>query len=254
MIGALEEKTLTFQATATLSDGTYSNQAEAKYVPWWDTGTDIKTRSPYTAEVTVGTGSPNCGFEEPIEIDQSVSPQEADIGVATEFTYTITLTNVSPVTLWVCEVKDRLPATFTYVTGQTTGDIDRDPFQIEWKPEDARYEITWEEEQWPENGGDWIFSIAAAETKTFSFKALGTLEAGLSYDNEVGEVKYQYGPKCWKAQKISGGVGDGGSTGGAVAAAGTYDLQAVAADGTILARVVMSTVNGTVDILSWQQY
>ena len=45
-----------FQATASLPSGTYYNQVEAKYDPWWSVF-DTKTRSSQTAPVTVGGGT-----------------------------------------------------------------------------------------------------------------------------------------------------------------------------------------------------
>ena len=243
------EMTLTFQATASVPDGTYYNQVEVKYDPWWTTD-DVKTRSPQTAPITVGTGTPLCMHGSSLKITQTVDPQEAAPGVETEFTYTITLENVSPVTLWTCKVKDWLPPTFTYVTGSTSGAIDREPEEVKWKADEGRWEIKWDRDQYPANGFAYMFTIGSGQSKSFSFKALATLEAGMIYYNEVKEVKASQVSTCDDNDVKTLGGTDPNS---AVIAKGTYDISAVAADGTVLARVILSSLNGTVDILSWQE-
>ena len=244
-----KERTLTFQVSASLPEGTHYNYVEAEYRPWWSTG-KITTRAPYSAGVTVGSGTPICGFEMGIEITQSVSPQEADAGVQTDFDYTITFKNVSPQALWMCEVKDWIPPTFTYVSGYVTGDIDRDPQEVKWKDKEARYELKWKRDQWPENNGDYIFTMNPGETKSFTFRTRATLEQGVTYHNEVKEVKYSYESTCEADTKTRGGTDPSSS----IATPGMYDITAVAADGTVLARVQLSAVDDVAAILSWQEY
>ena len=176
-IGSHEEKTLTFQATATLPNGTYYNQVEAKYDPWWSIF-NTKTRSSQTAPVTVGSGTPICINEAELVVTQAVTPQEVTPGVATEFIHTVTMENISPVTLWTCKVKDWLPPTFTYVAESTTGAIDREPKSVNWKADEERYEAKWDRDQYPENNDDFMFSIDSGATKSFSFKTLGTAVVG----------------------------------------------------------------------------
>ena len=53
-----EVKTLTFKATGTLPDGIYYNKVSMTYL----LGTTIDIHTPYTAEVTVGSGGTKCGF------------------------------------------------------------------------------------------------------------------------------------------------------------------------------------------------
>ena len=251
-IGPQEEKTLTFQATATLPDGTYYNQVEAKYDPWWTPiNNDTKTRSSQTAPVTVGGGTTICINGAELRVTQTVTPQEVIPGVETEFTHTITMENISPVTLWTCRVKDWLPPTFTYVTGSTSGAIDREPKSVSWKVDEGRYEAKWDRDQYPENNDDFMFSIGSGVTKSFSFKTLGTAEQGMTYYNEIKEVKYNDVANCDEAPKALGGTN---FTGGATYATGIYDVAAIAADGTVKARVQLKSLNGTVEVLSWQEY
>ncbi len=247
-IGPQEEKTLTFQATATLPDGTYYNQVEAKYDSWWSIF-DTKTRSSQTAPVTVGSGTPVCINRAELVVTQTVTPQEVTPGVETEFTHTITMENISPVTLWTCRVKDWLPPTFTYVTGSTSGAIDREPKDVKWKADEGRYEAKWDRDQYPENNDDFMFSIGSGATKSFSFKTLGTVEQGMTYYNEIKEVKYNDVAFCDEVPKALGGT----NFSGAIFARGIYDVAAVAADGTVKARVILSSFAGEVDIISWQE-
>ncbi len=244
-----EELTLTFQVTSTVPDGTYYNQVEVKYDPWWTSpGIDVKTGSPQTAPIAVGTGTPSCLHGAGLRITQSVAPQEVEAGVQTEFTYTVNIENISPQTLWICEVRDWLPATFTYVYGSPTGAIARDPDNVNWKADEERYELKW---VYDEDDG-YMFPIDAAQTKSFAFKALGTVEQGMIYANEVKEVRYSYVNSC---AEDGGGKAKGGTDpNSTVTTKGLYDLSAVAADGSVLSRVLFNAGAGTVDILSWQEY
>ena len=61
-IAAQEVRTLTFQATALLTNGTYSSQARLRYIPSWQKS-HVLIDSPHGAEVTVGTGAPHCSYE-----------------------------------------------------------------------------------------------------------------------------------------------------------------------------------------------
>ena len=108
-----QQLTLTFQAAGTLPDGVYYNQAQIRYDPWW-TAPDQYIYTPYIAEVTVGAGGQKCGYEMEIAVSQAVTPETPSPGVPTEFTYTITVENVSASTRYVCKVEDLLPPTFTY--------------------------------------------------------------------------------------------------------------------------------------------
>ena len=244
-IQPLEELSLTFQMTATVPDGTYFNQVEVKYDPWWTSlGVGVLTRSPQTAPIVVGTGAPNCLHGSELRITQSVVPSEVDPGVPTEFTYTVNLENISPVTLSVCDVKDWLPATFTYVIGSPTGAIARDPDQVTWRTVEQRWELDWKYDE----DEDFLFSIDALQTKSFTFKALATVEAGMSYANEVKSVSYTNASKCDEDMPIMSG---GSSLPSVVTPKALYDVSAVAADGTILARFQLSTLSG-LSILSWQ--
>ena len=166
-----------------------------------------------------------------------------------QFTYTINLENISPVTLSVCRVKDWLPPTFTYETGFTAGAIARDPDKVTWRTVEQRWELDWEYDE----DDDYLFSINAAQTKSFTFKALGTVETGMSYPNEVRGVEYTTASTCAEdTPTTTGGAAPAPSS--AVIAKGTYDVSAVAADGTVLARVILSSLAGVIDIVSWQEW
>ena len=118
-----------------------------------------------------------------------------------------------------------------------------------WKVDEGRYEAKWDRDQYPENGLDFMFSIGSGVTKSFSFKTLGTVEQGMIYYNEIKEVKYKDVAICDEVPKALGGT----DISGAVFSRGIYDVSAVAADGTVKARVILSSLAGEVDILSWQE-
>ena len=88
------------------------------------------------------------------------------------------------------------------------------------------------------------------ETKSFTFRTRATLEQGVTYHNEVKEVKYSYESTCEADTKTRGGTDPSSS----IATPGMYDITAVAADGTVLARVQLSAVDDVAAILSWQEY
>ncbi len=146
-------------------------------------------------------------------------------------------------------MKDWLPPTFTYLAGSTTGAIDREPKDVKWKADEGRYEAKWDRDQYPENNKDFMFSIGSGVNKSFSFKTLGTVEQGLTYYNEIKEVKYNDVPFCDEVPKALGGT----NSSAAISARGIYDVAAVAADGTVRARVILSSLAGEVDIISWQE-
>ena len=176
-----QEVTLTFQASGTLPDGTYYNQARATYEPWWDIGADVEIYTPYTAEVVAGTGTAICGFYADIIVDKSVSPSTAEFGVPTEFTYTITVENTSASDeLPLQTIEDLLPPGFTYVTGSTTGFTTGNP-ALTLDPDLQRWLLVW-------GGGaeaTELATVPASSTVSMQFRALGTLEPGLNYLNEV---------------------------------------------------------------------
>ena len=249
-IQSQEELTLTFQADATLGDGTYYNQARARYRPSWDLINAINTSSPYEAEIAVGTGTPKCTHDGELVVTKVADVQEVEAGMETTINYTITFENVSPSkTMWLCDFNDWLPPGFAYVNGSSTGDIDRDPHALHWQVVEQRYQAHWQKEQWPENNSDHILSIGAGLSKSFTFQVLATLEQGIAYFNET-DVMYSEESDC---NNETGSQGGGGVT-GSTRTKTVYDISAVAADGTVKARVQLSSLDGIVEIFSWQEY
>ena len=173
--------TLAFDAQGTLADGSYYNQAQISYQPWWDPATaDIYT--PYTAEVVVGTGTPKCGYHADVLLTKSVSPALAELGVETEFTYTITAENTSLSTYELQQVEDLLPPGFTY-HGPTAGITTDEPAEA-LDVNLQRWRLTW---------GDAAAAVpltvlSPGQTKTLVFKAKGTMETGVSYINELSGI------------------------------------------------------------------
>ena len=249
LIQSQEELTLTFQADATFSEGTYYNQAQAEYRPSWDLNEKPETYSPNEADVTVGSGTPQCSHVGEVLVTKVADVREADPWVETTITYTVTFENTSPVTMWLCDFSDYLPPGFDYVWGSYTGDIDRDPHTIHWDDKRNRDRPHWKKAMYPENGGDHMFPISAGVTKSFTFQALATLEQGMTYFNET-DAKFSDNSSCTGETKGQGGTTASSST----LAKAVYDIQAVAADGTVKARVIFSSLNGMVDVLSWQEY
>ena len=173
--------TLAFDAQGTLPNGSYYNQARISYQPWWDTAT-LDVYTPYTAEVVVGTGTPKCGYYADVLLTKSVSPPLAELGVETEFTYTITVENTSLSTYELQQVDDLLPPGFTY-QGPTTGITTDDPTEV-LDVTLQRWRLTW---------GDVAAAVpltvlSPGETKTLVFEAKGTMETGVSYINEVSGI------------------------------------------------------------------
>ena len=194
-----ETLTLTFDATGALPDGTYYNQVRTRYDPWW-VSPDVYIWTPYTAEVTVGTGDPKCGFDmDGVLVTKTVDPVDAVPGVETEFEYTISIENVSTSTRQVCDIEDLLPPTYTYVAG-SSGDypsnIETSEPSLSWQSASERWKVTWN------NGGEDehppLISLASGEIKTQMFRALATPETGLNYFNEVNVIwqVYQSDDEC----------------------------------------------------------
>ena len=248
-IQSQEELTLTFQATGSLPNGTYYNQAELEYDPSWDQDENF-TYSPNEAAVTVGTGTPECSNLAKVLLTKVVDTLVVDAGEPTTLTYTVTFENTVAFPMWLCEVSDWLPPGFDYdLFGFVpTGDINRHPHALHWEEDEQRYRAHWKKDQWPENSEDYILAIGAGVTKSFSFEVTATLEQGINYFNEI-DAKFSNKSDCDDPTATLGGASGGAST----AANTLYDVAAVAADGTVKARVVLSSLNGTIDILSWQE-
>ena len=244
--------TLTFVVHAAFDDGTYYNQANAKYDPWWDSS-PVVVWTPYTAEYTAGTGTPKCGNDLDVLVTKDVVPQSAVPGVQTEFTYTVTLENTSATDRYICEIEDLLPPEYTYVLG-SSGDY---PSNIDTLDPDEKWVST--PERWRLEWGDGsatttpLVTLTPGETRTQVFRATATVEPGINYYNEIQAgyaLSLEPGGGC-----LDSGTGKGGAAGqSSVATPSLYDIQAVASDGSIRSRIVFYESSGDIDILSWQEY
>lgn len=259
-----QQATLTFQARATVPDGTYYNQASVRYVPWWTSNnTPIDVFTPFTAEVVVGSGTPYCGYDLNVRVTKEVEPPVGVPGVETEFTYTILVENLSAGTRYVCQIEDVLPPTFTYVVGSAGeygANISPAEPDLDWNSGSGRWTLTWQEGTG--NNLDPLISMDAGETRTQVFRARTVPEPGVDYFNEVAAV--------WSKQLVGGhcktGSGDGGASswGGSIEGGASdpsavdifvlYDITSVASDGSIQSRVQFYEANGELKVLSWQQY
>lgn len=84
--------------------------------------------------------------------------------------------------MFVCTFNDWLPPGFVFRSSSPTGDIDRDPDALIWESSAQGYRANWIADQWPENGGNYIMSIGAGLSKSFSFQ-VATPEQGVNYFN-----------------------------------------------------------------------
>ncbi len=257
-LGAGQEVTLTFQGTATLSDGTYYNQASVRYDPWW-VAPDVDIYSPYMAEVTVGTGNAQkCGNDLHVLVTQSVVPEAPPPGVPTELIYTITVENVTSSDLvYVCKIEDLLPPTFTYDTnsaGDYSSNIRTLEPEEEWQSAAERWNLRWADGL--DAALEPLDTIDVGQSKTQQFRASVTPAAGVNYYSEVDVTwsTFLTGGKC-NLSPGNGGTSHNG-TGDAtyVDPPILYDIQAIAPDGTVQSRIVFYDVNGELQVLSWQEY
>jgi uncharacterized repeat protein (TIGR01451 family) len=254
-----EEMTLTFQATAALPDGTYYNQAASLYDPWWD-ASNVLVYTPYTAEVTVGTGTPKCGYGMKALVTHEVEPENPPIGIETEFTYTVTFENTSAGNIYVCQIEDLLPPTFTYVTSSSgdplySDNIDTSEPTLTWQSTPERWDLAWEDI----SQGKFVplATTTPGETRTQKFRASAIPESGVNYYNEV-EIVWATSltgqGKCSTNQGESGTAFSGTGNATYVDPPTLYDIRAIAPDGTVESRIVFYQFEGEIDIISWQEY
>ena len=253
-IATMQEVTLTFQTQASLPDGTFYNQVMVRYDPWW-VSPDVEVYSPFTAPITVGTGDPKCGYGSFTFVTKDVAPQDAPPGPTT-FTYTIRLENLDSSTRYVCTITDLLPPTVSYASGSSSGITTADPTET-WDSDSERWELDWRE---PGLKPPPLTSLAPGETKTQTFQATAVVEVGKNYFNEIWSVFAWNGGEedcrdALKANQEGGGTGQGGAgNSSSVVVAPMYDIQAVAADGSVLSRVLFWEDAGQIEVLSWQEY
>ena len=205
--------------------------------------------------MTVGAGGQKCGYEMEIVVTQSVTPEIPSPGVPTEFTYTITVENVSVGTRYVCKIEDLLPPTFTY-DALSAGDY---PSNIrtaepgELQEASGRWNLRWADGA--DNSLEYLVSMPAGTTSTQVFRANATPQSGMNYFNEIDLVwarSLTNGTKCKTSDggTVFGGAGESSD----VEPPPIYDITAVAADGTIQSRIIFYEFNGEIEILSWQEY
>jgi len=151
-------RTLTFNATASSTPGTYNNNAG-----WTLTG---KTTNP------TGNAAPVTVFD--LTIAKTVDKAEVVDGDTVR--YTMTLTNIGGPAITVNQVADTLPSGFTYVTGTTTGLTTNNPTGTTGT-------ITWS------TGGPW--TLPASGTLTLSFDATASSTDG-TYTNSASFTPASY--------------------------------------------------------------
>ena len=248
------EVTLSFTSTAAMNNGQYYNQVRARYDPWW-VSSDVYVWTPYTAPIDVGGGATKCGYDMDVFVTKDVTPTEAEPGVETEFTYTITIENTDSSTQYICRVEDLLPPDYVYVdnsAGEYPSNIDISEPDENWQSTPERWRLQWD------NGSDEmppLTSISAGSSKTQVFRALATPQSGVNYFNEVNAIHTRTLDDGACDDDESGyGTGQGGAGNSSQVEAPTvYDIQAVASDGTVLSRASFLESLGQVQILSWQE-
>ena len=251
-LAAGEEVTLSFDATATRPDGTYYNQTWVNYDASWD-GESYETRTPPTAPIVVGSGQPTCAGG--LAVTKAIDPQEADPGVLTTFTYTISVDNTMSVDYLPRHIVDLLPPGFTYVDGSASdpainsGGLWLDEPAKKLQADSGRWHLNWH-----------VHSnaiVPAGTTATHTFQATATLDPGYTYSNSAW-TDWKDGncgacPPGYDASTTSGYETLGSGPTAAVQGAALYDLKSVAPNGTVLVRAILTKSQGKVDILSWQE-
>lgn len=242
------EVTHTFQATGTLPAGIYFNQARARYEPWWD-NSYIYVYTPYTAPVTVGSSTTKCGFDLSILAYKTVVPDEVEVGVDTEFTYTISIENASSSTRYVCGISDLLPPEFTYVAGSSNdyvANISIDEPDLSWNSTYERWYLEWQEEE----DDDPLVTLSPGAALTQVFRSRATPSTGANFNNEFS-VLWSDDDDCLSGSH--GGTAEGGSVASIVVDAPIgYDILSQAGNKSIKTRVHYYGTAGQMDVLSWQ--
>jgi uncharacterized repeat protein (TIGR01451 family) len=161
--------TLTFEATATVPEGIYCNEAWAR--PGGET-----TGSGQTAKITIGSPSVTGCPREVLNVTKTVDPTVNSASVSSTYAYAITLTNDSAEDLRVQKITDLLSDSMSYGPSSTTGDMTTDDPNVSTDPQSGRTELRWSFSP--------SYTIPAGETRTIAFDADGTLASG-NYYNEV---------------------------------------------------------------------
>lgn len=178
--------TLSFQAVATRPEGTYCNET------WVDPGGASKSTSGLTAGVVVGSPSDTLCPGKAVTVTKSVTPAVVSGGSTQTFTYTISIANIGEVPLPLKELRDLLPAGFTYVIASSSGITSADPSQ---SGSGDRTELKWAYS--PE------FIVSPGATTTQAFQAAATPDPGNHY-NEVWLVidGFPYEAYTWPTAEV----------------------------------------------------
>ncbi|MFQ6026123.1 MAG: hypothetical protein ACE5Q6_01255 [Dehalococcoidia bacterium] len=185
-LDAQHHVTLTFEASGTfaaLNDGTYYSRASAEYRAPWNNSytTPIQVTTPFGAPFNVETGNNQvCGFDLLVLIDESAGPVEV-LGQAVDIDYHIEIENISGADLLLERLYDLLPPGYEYKTDTsnwTNPPIVLEPTKTPETPGcDKRCLMTWTLNP--------PHLMTSGDIIELDFVALGTVEAGVSYYNEV---------------------------------------------------------------------
>ena len=172
-----DSTTLDFQAQATLSTGTYCNEA---YV---DPGGQSKSTSGLTAKISAGTGGSGKCPGAAVVLTKSVTPSIVPSEIPQTLTYTISVENIGTMAVHLKKLKDLLPSGFDYLTGSSSGLWNQDP---SISGAGTPWELIWDVGQ---------RTIPVGETRTQVFQATATIPNTGQFFNEVwatfDEISYE---------------------------------------------------------------
>ena len=191
--------TLTFQASATSTEGVYCNET---YV---DPGGRSKTTSGLTAQITVGSPGATLCDGAGADLTKSVIPAIIPSQTAGTFAYSISVENTGDVPLNLSSLRDLLPAGFTYVSGSSAGITSANPSVSNAS---GRWELTWAISP--------TLVLQPRETKTEVFQATATPASGQYYNDTwaiFDEIPYEL--YTWPTAPVEAmGVAETSSTDG----------------------------------------
>ncbi len=221
-----EEKYMSFQATATPSEGTYHT-----YVEVWTSYPKPRGSTGPTAPIIVGDPE-ETGFPR-LDVTKEVLPKVIPPEWPALLTYTIFMTNQSSVedvdVLWV---QDTLPAGFAYAGGDTGFLLlcDGGEPDSSYVADGTRWQLEWK-------FAIIDFFVPAGETLTGTFQSIGTVDSSGTYANEV-------------SIKALADVGDAYSWPTGQVVVPQFDIES-SSGGTTL-KVVTEVSGGSHNIKSWQ--
>ena len=226
-----ERKTMTFRASTTFTkSGSHYTGVEAWIEQGGRSGSTGATAPIVVVISTAGTEIPKLAITKTVE--PSVIPPGENITLA----YTITLKNLSSFTpIDVKEIRDALPAGFSYVAESSSGILDNPPAKIE--PVGApvaggtRWRLEWSFTPAP------FLTIDPGESVTGTFQARGIVDSSGTFANEV-----------WIT--TSPAIAEAYSWPTGMVTVPHYDVESSAGSSTI--RVVFQISEGRYKVRSWQ--